>query len=179
MARITPVPVEKAEGIIKTGYQVMKEKIGIIPKPMEMLSASPGMFEFHLKRAEYFSKHPTLSFALLAHIRYLVALNLDYSFCTDFNGFILKKLGLTDDDIRILDSDISGSMLEENEKAMLTFVAKSVKAPQSVTDADIEGLRDLGWNDRDMVDALSQGVSMIDHSIMMQVFDMDQRCMIE
>ena len=29
-----------------------------------------------------------------------------------------------------------------------------------------------------MVDALSQGVSMIDHSIMMQAFQIDQNCMI-
>jgi len=29
-----------------------------------------------------------------------------------------------------------------------------------------------------MVDALAHGVSMLDHAIMMQVFQMDQNCMV-
>ena len=76
-----------------------------------------------------------------------------------------KKLGLDDKDFQQMENDPSESMLEENEKIMLLFVLKSVKAPGSVTDKDIEGLRDHGWTDMDMLDALSQGVSMIDHSI--------------
>jgi uncharacterized protein YciW len=77
-----------------------------------------------------------------------------------------------------LEADPSQSLLEENERAMLTFVVKAVKKPGSITAEDVKKLKDLGWEDRDMVDALSQGVSMIDHSIMMQVFQIDQNCMI-
>jgi hypothetical protein len=148
----------------------------MIPKPMEMISASPGLFEQGVRRIQYFAQHPTLSFALLAHIRYLAAHTLDYSFCMDFNKFVLKKQGLTDEDFLRMEKDPSQSLLEENESAMLAFVIKSIKDPSSVTSEDIGALRELGWNDRDMVDALAQGVSMIDHSIMMQVFQMDQNC---
>jgi uncharacterized protein YciW len=52
------------------------------------------------------------------------------------------------------------------------------KAPGSVTQKDIDRLKALGWEERDMVDVLAQGVSMIDHTIMMQVFQMDQHCLI-
>ena len=97
----------------------------------------------------------------------------------DFNKFVLKKLGLDDADFQKMKNDPSETMLEENEKAMLLFVLKSVKAPGSVTDKDIDNLRDLGWTDMDMLDALSQGVSMIDHSIMMEVFKMDQSCLVK
>lgn len=178
MALISTVAHENAEGIIKEGYDMFKQNIGIIPKPMEMMSASPALFELMLRRIHYLSTHPTLSFSLLAHIRYLVARNLDYSFCTDFNAHILKKQGLEDSDLRKMEADPSQSMLEENENAMLAFVVKAVKAPETVTPEDIQHLRDLGWEDKDMVDALSQGVSMIDHAIMMQVFQMDQQCLV-
>jgi uncharacterized protein YciW len=96
----------------------------------------------------------------------------------DFNRHILKKQGIGDDDIRKMEADPSQSLLEENESAMLAFVVKAVKAPGSVTADDIKKLKDLDWEDKDMVDALAQGVSMIDHSIMMQVFQIDQNCMI-
>jgi hypothetical protein len=62
---------------------------------------------------------------------------------------------------------------------MPVFVVKAVKAPGSVTAGDIRGLRDLGWGDRDMVDTLAQGVSMIDHAIMMEVFQLGQDCVVE
>ena len=67
MALISTVPVEKAEGPIKEGYDMFLKNIGIIPRPMEMLSASPALFELQLCRIHYLSRHPTLSFALLAH----------------------------------------------------------------------------------------------------------------
>jgi len=178
MPRITPVSKETAQGIIKEGYDMFMEKIGIIPKPMELMSLSPVIFETQLKRSQYLSRHPHLSFSLLAHIRYLVAQSLSYSFCMDFNKFVLKKLGLENEDFQKMEIDPSNTMLEENEKAMLLFVLKSVKSPKSITDQDIEDLRNFGWNDTDMVDALSQGVSMIDHAIMMEVFQMDQRCLV-
>jgi uncharacterized protein YciW len=96
----------------------------------------------------------------------------------DLNRHFLKKLGNDDDTIRAMENDPSRSMLEENESAMLEFVIRSMKKPTSVTAADIARLKDLGWEERDMVDALAQGVGMIDHAIMMQVFQIDQNCMI-
>ncbi len=176
MALIHTVPPQEAEGVVKKAYEMFMQNIGTIPKPLEMMSVSPTLFELQFKRIQYLSRHPSLSFSLLAHIRYLAARTLDYPFCTDFNRALLKKQGLTEQDLINVEADPSKSLLEENENAMLAFVIKALKAPKSVTPQDIQTLRDLGWNDRDMVDALSQGVSMIDHSIMMEVFQMDQRC---
>jgi alkylhydroperoxidase family enzyme len=178
MALIQPVLPENAEGAVKAAYDMFMQTIGIIPKPLEMMSVSPELFELQFKRIQYLSRHPTLSFSLLAHIRYLTARTLNYPFCTDFNKILLQKQGLTEDDIRLIEADPAQSLLEKNENAMLAFVIKAVKAPGSVTADDIKTLRDLGWEDRDMVDALSQGVSMIDHAIMMEVFQMDQDCAI-
>ena len=176
MALIETVNPENAEGTIKEGYDFFLKNIGVIPKPMEMVSASPPLFEIMLQRLHYYSQHPTLSFSLLAHIRYLVAHNLNYRFCTDFNKLILKKIGAGEDDIRRIEVDPSQSLLEKKENAMLSFVVKAVKSPGSVKASEIKNLKELGWSDQDIVDALAQGVSMIDHSIMMEAFQMDQKC---
>lgn len=176
MALIETVPPEKAQSVVKEAYDMFMKNFGLIPKPMEMLSVSPTLFELMLKRIQYLSSHPTLSFPLLAHIRYIVAHNLDYKFCMDFNRHILKKQGLSEEDIRNMVSDPSKSLLEEKEKTLLEFVIRAVRSPASITEQDMANLKDWGWEDRDIVDALGQGVSMIDHSIMMQVFQMDQNC---
>jgi len=178
MALITTIPPEKAEGIVKEGYEMFMKNMGIIPKPMEMMSASPALFELQLKRIHYFSTHPNLSFTLLAHIRYLVSHKLNYGFCMDFNKAVLKKQGLEEADFQRMEADPAKSLLEKKEGAMLAFVINAVKTPGSVTKSDIQALKDLGWEERDMVDAMSQGVSMIDHAIMMEAFQMDPNCLI-
>jgi hypothetical protein len=178
MALIRTVSPEQAEGKMKEAYDMFMENLGVIPKPLEMMSASPAIFEQQLQRILYYANHPTLSFALLSHIRYLVAHNLRYRFCTDFNKHILKKQGLTDDDIQQIEADPANSLLEKKDAAMLEFVVKAVKAPGSVPVEEIERLKTMGWTDKDLMDALAHAVSMIDHAIMMEVFQMDQDCIV-
>ena len=132
MALIKTVSPEQAEGKMKEAFDMFIENLGVIPKPLEMMSASPAIFELQLQRIQYYTNHPTLSFALLSHIRYLVAHNLSYKFCMDFNKLILKKQGLEDDDIKQIEADPTTSLLEEKESAMLAFVVNAVKAPSSV-----------------------------------------------
>ena len=173
MSLINTIKPENADGIIREGYDLYAKRIGIIPKPLEMMSTSPALFEIMLMRNRYLATHPNLSFSLLTHIRYLVAHNLDYPYCIELNRRLLEKQGLEEADILKIESDPSQSLLEENESEMLAFVVRAVQDPGSITANDIERLRSLGWEDRDMVDAMTQGVSMIDHAIMMQVFQMD------
>jgi hypothetical protein len=179
MALINTVTPDQAEGKMKEAYDMFIQNLGVVPKPLEMMSASPAIFDQQLQRIHYYTEHPTLSFALLSHIRYLVAHNLSYRFCMDFNKLMLKKQGLEEADIKKIEADPSKSLLEEKEAAMLTFVVKAVKDPTSVSSEEIQQLKSMGWEDKDLVDALAHGVNMIDHSIMMQVFQIEQDCMVE
>ena len=111
MALINTVSLEQAEGTMKEAYDMFMKNFGVIPTPMEMMSASPAFFGLQLQRVQYYANHPTLSFALLSHIRYLVAHNLNYSFCMDFNKLMLKKQGLEDDDIHKMEADIFPCLL--------------------------------------------------------------------
>ena len=60
----------------------------------------------------------------------------------------------------------------------MTFVTKAVKEPNSVKGEEIEKLKAMGWQDKDLVDALAHGVNMVDHASMMEVFQMDQNCLV-
>ena len=179
MALISTIPQDQAEGIVKEGYELAAKHLGTIPKPLEMLSVSPALFEIQLRRSQYLSGHSNLSFPLLASIRYLVARNSGFGYCVDFNKHLLGKQGVEDAEFRKMEEDPSQSPLEERESAMLVFVVKAVREPSSVTKEDIDNLRKFGWEDRDLMDALSQGVGMIGLSIMMRAFQIDQNCIME
>jgi alkylhydroperoxidase family enzyme len=140
---------------------------------MELLSASPAYLERQMDNIAYYRSHKKLTPPLLAAIRYLAAENCGHAFCTVFNGGILKKMGLTDQDLAQLRADPQNANLEENEATMLAFVKKTLEAPESVTSADIEALRGQGYEDSDIFDAVGQAAGMIAGAVFYKAFARD------
>ena len=176
MSLIQTVDPEKAEGEVKEIYDAMQQNIGTIPSPMQLASASPQMMKMMWQSIQYYTQHPNLGFGLLSTIRYLVAEAYDYAFCINFNKNFLKMQGMSDDDIEKTTQDPSQAPLDDKDRAMVAFVLNTIKSPTAVTRADIDQLHDLGWEDRDILDALAHGCSMIGPSIMMKAFQMDITC---
>lgn len=176
MALIHTVSPENAEGEIKEMYDMMLQNVGVVPAPMELASASPGMFNMLKQSIGYYMQHPNLGFGLLCAIRYLVAQQVGYVFCTHFNKDFLMKQGMTADDIQKMTADPFQAPLEDKERHMLTFVMKAITTPDAVSKEDMEQLHEWGWSDSDILDALSHGTNMIASSILMKTFKMDQAC---
>lgn len=170
MTLINTIPPEKAEDAIKKGYDHFTERGVDVPDPLRLYSASPGLFDLMIKRNQYYANHPNLSFALLAHIRFFVATKLAYPFCRTHNKKLLLMQGVEETEFEKMGMDPDKSMLEETEKKMAAFVLRAMDAPESIDKKDIDILHEAGWEDRDIFDALAQGVGMIDHNIFMNVF---------
>ncbi|MDA8139837.1 MAG: hypothetical protein M0036_14395 [Desulfobacteraceae bacterium] len=173
MGLIQTVDPQKAQGEMKEAFDFFKKTIGTIPAPMAMFSASPALFKMQLQSLNYFIKHPTLGFPLLSSIRYLVARQYDYQFCTGFNKVFLQKQGLSEEDIQKMNQDPESAPLDDKDRAMLAFVMKAVKAPQSVSQQDMDQLHAMGWGDSDALDAMMHAGGLIAASILMKTFKLD------
>ena len=176
MALIKTVEPDKAEGKVKEIYDFMQKNAGIIPAPLQLSSASPRMLDMVWQSIQYYSRHPNLGFGLLSTIRYLVAQQYDYAFCTGFNKNLLKMQGLSDEDIEKMEKDPLNAPLDDKDRAMVAFVMKAIKTPDAVEKQDVDRLQELGWTDSDMLDALAHGTNMIGSCILMKTFRMDQAC---
>jgi alkylhydroperoxidase family enzyme len=176
MALIQTVSPENAQGDAKEIYDTMQKNIGMIPAPMQLASASPWLMKIMWQSVQYYTQHPNLSFGLLSTIRYLVAQQYDYAFCTSFNKNFLMMQGMSEEDIQKVVEDPLQAPLEDKDRAMLAFVMKAIKTPDAVAEEDMKQLRDLGWSDTDILDALTHGTNMIGSSILMKAFKMDQTC---
>ena len=176
MALIQTVEPDKAEGKVKEIYDFMQKNAGVIPAPLQLASASPQMLDMVWQSIQYYTQHPNLGFGLLSSIRYLVAQQYDYAFCTGFNRKMLNMQGLTDEDIEKMEKDPLQAPLDDKDRAMVAFVMKAIKTPDAVEKQDVEQLHDLGWTDSDIMDAMAHGTNMIASSILMKAFKMDQTC---
>jgi len=58
---------------------------------------------------------------------------------------------VTDEQLENLKSDPKQAPLIDKDKAMLLFVLKAVKTPDSVEQKDVDALHGLGWTDQDIL----------------------------
>jgi uncharacterized peroxidase-related enzyme len=70
----------------------------------------------------------------------------DCAFCTQAHAAAAAAL-LGDTTVSAVLGDLESSPLDAREKAMLRFVAVLTKKPADVAEADIQTLRDAGWDD--------------------------------
>ncbi len=176
MAIIKTVTLEQAEGSVKEILETAQKTMGTIPGPMELASVSPWMIQTLWASVQYFSKHPNLGFGLLSAIRYLVARESDFAFCTGFNKNFLLLQGMTEEDIDKMAADPLQAPLEDKDRAMLAFVLKAIRTPNAVEAVDMEKLHDIGWLDSDILEATAHGANMISSGILMKTFKMDVNC---
>ncbi len=160
MFRLKTQDPREATGAVADTYALFPPQIGV-PGPLIMMSASPELVGRQAEFFKYFRAHPRLSFKLQALLRYLMAAEAGYGFCVGFNGNMLKMTGLSDVDLEAVQDDPSLAPLAENEKALLSFVVKALRQPDQVSDDQVRALRDLGWADPDIFDAMWIGANML------------------
>lgn len=166
-----------ATGKVREIYDAVMKKIPFIPKPLQLMSASPALLDSYVNTMSYYMKHPSLSPLLQAHIRLLVAMNIDYPYCVDLNTNMLKMLGeLSDEQIAAVRRDPREAALPDKDKALLLLTLKAVSTPEEVTSTDLDELREIGWKDSDIFDAVNHAVSMVSTGILFNAFKMHDAC---
>ena len=163
------VSPENATGAVEKIYKTFPPEIGI-PLPLQLMSASPGFLACQFEFIKYYGGHAKLSFPLLAAIRYMAASDCDYDYCVRFNRKILMASGASEQEVDAITGDMETVPFEENEKALLKFVAKAVKTPAAVEAEDVKALHRIGWKDADILDAVAHGAYMRGHGTLMRVF---------
>jgi alkylhydroperoxidase family enzyme len=161
---------ESAEGDIKQTYDRFKKAIGQVPETLQLLSASPALFQRQMDVNLYFRDHPHLSFPLQTLIRYRTASDCHNAVCERFNHALLRRQGMSDEEIRLLHEDPRSASVEEREQEMLAFVVRAIARPEEVCAEDIEALKQRGWNDADILDAVYHGVLMVSTGIITRIF---------
>jgi alkylhydroperoxidase family enzyme len=173
MALIKTVEPDQADGEIKEAYDMLKAVAGGVPKPLQLMSASPKLFEINMQALKYYMSHPSLNPVLLACIRFVAAGHCEYPYCIDMNKKILTGMvGLSEEQVEQLMKDPANTDLPSKDKAMLQLVIKAIQTPEDVQQADVDKVRELGWSDSDIFEAVIHGANMVSMGIAFNAFKM-------
>ena len=158
----------EASGEIEKIYQAFLDTVGMVPPPFLMYSASPGIQALQADTIQYYRERSSLSPLLMALIRYLSAVALEIQPCIEFNAKALTVYGMTEVQVADLKMNPAAAPLDEKDGWLLAFVIKAVRTPESVSGSHIQKLRQLGWSDTDIFDALYISCMMVGMGTMMK-----------
>jgi len=153
---ITPQPPQDQEARVAEILAGIQEHIGFVPDGLKLYSFSPPLLESFVGNISYFNGGSSIPPSLMAMIRYLVSVKADCSFCIDMNEGFLMNMGFDLKQVRAARKDPDLAPFDDREKALLILSLKAVDAPIAVNEQDLQAVRQHGWSDRDIFDAVVQ-----------------------
>ena len=150
MAFIETVPEEEASGAVGDLYDGLSSALGYLPNYGRTFSIRP----------ELFSAWVQLSRSAVAHMdprRYelatlAAATTLRSSYCSLAHGEKLIGLGGTADEIKAIVTEPTSAGLSEQEQAIVDYATKVAWSASSVSQEDVDGLREVGLSDAEIFD---------------------------
>lgn len=168
---ISYVSEADAKDDVKAVYAEIKSIWGMVPEPIKGLSLNPKMLRNTWEMYKIMGENKSFSPKLGAMMRMLVAEKNNCEFCVGFNkGMLMNMLKVPEGEILALQKDPTTAKLPEKEKAMLLLMLKSASTPHDVNKADIDGLKKLGWSEKDIMEGVNQATQMVATTLFIDTF---------
>lgn len=175
MSILQTVTPESASGEVAGIYAQIRGAWGSVPTAIQVFSANPFLLKHQWEYYGNVMQHPRLTPALTACIRMLVSQAGSCAYCIDMNaGMLIGMLGWTPEQVAATRADYLASPLSASENALLGLVLKATRDANSVTAADVQAVRDAGWTDADILDAVNHGARMVAGDIIINTFKVER-----
>jgi uncharacterized peroxidase-related enzyme len=173
MPLLNIVEKDQATGQVAEIYENMTNTLGFIPNAFKVFSPSAHVLNNQVGNLGYFMRHKILGGKLLAFIRLLVSVQENCTYCVGVNSRILMQYGVLPDMIAGIKRDPSTAPLEPKDLAMLIFVLKMVSNSNSIEKIDVDRLRDLGWNDTEILEASYHAAASVASDMIFNAFKIE------
>ncbi|HLD22523.1 MAG TPA: hypothetical protein VJA83_01185 [Sulfuricurvum sp.] len=174
MPLIQTITPEEATGEVAKLYKIIEAMGRTVGNNAQLLSISPELLRQQMDFIKFYIKHPTLSMPLLAAIRIMVSSGEECQFCIDYNtGMLINLAGWTFEQVTEMRKDPKSANLPEREIAMLNLAIKAIRNAHGVTANDLDTLREMGWSDSDILDAVAHATRMLATDIIFNTFKIE------
>lgn len=174
MPLIQTIAPSEATGELAKLYKIIEAMRGTVGNNAQLFSVSPELLRQQMDFIKYYMKHPTLSLPLLAAIRIMVSSGEECQFCIDYNtGMLINMAGWTFEQVNAMRKDPNSANLPEREIAMLNLAIKAIRNAHGITANDLDTLREMGWSDSDILDAVNHATRMLATDIIFNTFKIE------
>ena len=174
MPLIQTIAPEEATGELAKLYKIIEAMRGSVGNNAKLFSISPELLRQQMDFIRFYMNHPTLSLPLLAAIRIMVSSGEECQFCIDYNtGMLINLAGWSFEQVTAMRNDPNAANLPEREIVMLNLAIKAIRNAHGVSANDLDTLREMGWSDSDILDAVNHATRMLATDIIFNTFKIE------
>ena len=152
MPFIETVPKDQAPPVLAELYEADRQKFGYVPNLTRAFSLRPGVYAAWRELISQIQAGMELRRYELATVA--AARNLRSSYCMLAHGSVLTSRFLEPEALRAIVADHRNAGLDEVDVAVMDLAEKVADDATSVTQADIDRLRELGLTDPEILDVV-------------------------
>jgi uncharacterized peroxidase-related enzyme len=146
-------PDESLPAEVRALQAPSREKLGFVPNVLRNFALRP----LHLLRwndhyEELMKGDSGLTKAEREMIAVVVSVANDCAYCIAAHSAALRKLTKDPALADAIAADHATAPVEPRVHAALAYAVELTRAPERLTEADVEGLREAGWSDEDVMD---------------------------
>lgn len=157
MAHIQLVEFEDMTPAIQERARPILEKTGTLGEIFKLLATDEKIyFATDAMVQKYLLDETTLSYDIKEAIALLISKENGCKMCVDVHKNIAKMLGLSEERIAEILEGVEAIDTDEKEKALLRFCIKaSGKENYKIQKEEIDALKEMGWSDAQIVEAVA------------------------
>ncbi|BAF70843.1 carboxymuconolactone decarboxylase family protein [Nitratiruptor sp. SB155-2] len=157
MAHINLPEFEQMSPAIQEKARPILEKTGKLGEIFKLLAIDENIYNAtDVMVQNYLLKQTHLPYFIKEAIALLISKENSCKMCVDVHKNIAKMLGIDEEQIASILEGIDAMDTEERVKELLRFcIRASRKDNYKITKEDIEHLKNLGWSDKEIVEAVA------------------------
>lgn len=154
MARIKVVEESEATGDIQAAYEGARRQMGFVPSVIKLFSPWPEVFGL---QQQVFQTVMLAQSALPNPVKEMIALVVsranECAYCATHHGRFLVRYGVSEEVARQVGEDFRQAAVDAKTRQLLAYAHQLTTQPARTRDEDIEALRQVGWTDRQILEA--------------------------
>ncbi len=154
MPRISVVEKNEVSEDVQEIFTEIESAFGKVPNLFKTYSHFPPLLKANWDKVKALMMQGKLSRKTKETIAVLVSKDNSCSYCVAAHTVALKSIGVTEEEIEMIENDIEKSDFTEKEQRLITFARKANKDPNRITDEEFEVLKKAGATEPEIVEAL-------------------------
>ncbi len=154
MSRISVIGEREASEAVQMILTEIEGVFGKVPNLFKTYSHFPPLLKANWDKVKALMMQGNLSRKTKEAIALLVSKDNSCSYCVAAHTVALRSIGVTEEEIKIIEDETEKSEFTEKERGLISFVRKANKDPNKITDEEFEELKKTGASEAEIVEAL-------------------------
>lgn len=154
MARIVTIEMSTAEAEVKNIYAEIEGVFGRVPNLFKTYANHVPLLRANWNKVKAVMGEGSLSQKTKQAIAVLVSGDNGCAYCVAAHTGALRAMGITEDEIKAIEEDVSQAKFDAKERALISFARKANSSPTRISDDEFSAVKLVGASDAEVIEAL-------------------------